>query len=183
LAESDEQLVETFHTIGGDEPLQELVERHIPDVRAMVGRMVFDQDLADDLTQEVFLRALRGIGTFQGRSKFSTWLYRIAMNTTHAHLARAARSPVDYDSELAEHPPAEGPGPEQMAIGGETLSKVDAAIRGLSPKLRAAIVLTTLQQMDVREAARIEGCSRATMYWRLHEARRQLRTQLDEYLS
>jgi RNA polymerase sigma-70 factor (ECF subfamily) len=60
---------------------------------------------------------------------------------------------------------------------------VEAALGELSPKLRGAIVLTSLQNLEAKEAARIEGCTTATMYWRIHEARRQLKKRLKKYLS
>jgi RNA polymerase sigma-70 factor (ECF subfamily) len=141
----------------------------------MIYPMVLDHASADELTQEVFLRAIRGLAAFQGRSQFSTWLYRVAMNTVHSFLARQCRSPVTFYSDVPEgvQPPAKVP--DCVAMQAELESAVETALRELPPKLRAAIVLTTLEKIEVGEAARIEGYSRATMYWRIHEARKRLR--------
>ena len=73
--------------------------------------------------------------------------------------------------------------PESSAIDGELQAAVEAALGELPPKLRAAIVLVTMDGIDADEAARIEGCSRATMYWRLHEARKRLKQQLKGHLT
>jgi len=144
--------------------------------------MVFDQAAADDLTQEVFMRAFSSLATFSGRSRFSTWLYRVALNTTYTFLTREKRSPVDYRADLPETIQGRNPEPGDAAIHAELESAVETALGNLSPRLRAAIVLTSLQQMEVKQAAKIEGCTTATMYWRIHEARKQLRRQLQEHL-
>src|SRR5262245_60924976 len=85
---TDEQLLASYRDTRRPEVLDELLRRHVPRVRGMVYQMVLNQADADDLTQEVFLRALRGLGQFNGRACFSTWLYRVAMNTAHSFLAR-----------------------------------------------------------------------------------------------
>ena len=93
---SDEELVASYRDCGQREALAELTERHLGKVRAMIYPMVLDRASTDDLTQEVFLRAFRGLAGFNGRVQFSTWLYRVAMNTVHSFLDRRRRSPVAY---------------------------------------------------------------------------------------
>ena len=167
--------------------LDELVARYLGKVRGTVYAMVLDAALADDLTQEVFLRAIRGLAGFDGRAKFSTWLYRVAMNTTHSFLARRNRSPVTFHPDPPDRPPDRtheaGQSPEGAAMECELDAAIRAALADLTPKLRAAIVLTTLEQKNATEAARIEGCSIATMYWRIHEARKQLKRRLERHLA
>ena len=101
---SDEQLIDSYVKSGERHALEELVGRYLDKVRGMVFSMVLDPSLADDLTQEVFLRALRGLAGFDGRAKFSTWLYRVAMNTTHSFLAKRNRSRLTFHSELPDGP-------------------------------------------------------------------------------
>ncbi len=180
---SDEQLVASYQDSGRREALEELAERHLGAVRAMIYPMVLDKTVADDLTQEVFLRAIRGLAGFDGRAKFSTWLYRVAMNTTHSFLARRNRSPVSFQRELPDQPQQTSKTPEGTAMENELDGAIRAALADLTPKLRAAIVLTALEQKDAAEAARIEGCSTATMYWRIHEARKQLKKRLEGHLA
>ena len=179
---SDEHLVASYQDSGQREALDELTERHLGTVRAMIYPMVLDKTLADDLTQEVFLRAFRGLASFDGRSRFSTWLYRVTMNTAHSFLARHCRSPVDFRAKLPERCETSSEHPELAAMQGELESAVETGLRDLPPKLRAAIVLIAIERMEVGEAARIEGCTRATMYWRLHEARKRLKRRLKGHL-
>ena len=89
---SDEELVASYLAGLGDTHLSELVDRHLGRVRSTVYAMVLDPAAADDLTQEVFCRAIGGLGSFGGRARFSTWLYRITMNTVRGFLARRRRS-------------------------------------------------------------------------------------------
>lgn len=179
---SDEELVAHYRDSRAESALEELVTRHVPKVRAMIFQMVLDDNTADDLTQETLLRAIRAIDAFEGRSQFATWLYRIAMNTSHSFLSRQARSPVVYQAELVDQSGGDVP-PDKAAAQSELLAKTETAIAALSPKLRAAIVLTALQGISAREAADIESCNESTMHWPVHQARKQLKHQLREHLS
>lgn len=179
---SDEDLVAQFQQTRADSAFEELVRRHLPRVRSMVLQMVLDDSAADDLTQDTMLSAVRGLDSFRGQSRFATWLYRIAMNTTYNYLKRRSRSPVSFHRELPDNPDAAAP-PDVQAMKVELLDEVQTAIGDLSPKLRAGIVLTCLQGMSNREAAEVEGCSEATMYWRIHQARKQLKRTLQRHLS
>lgn len=179
---SDEELVARYREFRADAALEELVKRHVPRVRAMIFQMVLDDNAADDLTQETLLRAVRAIDSYQGRSQFGTWLYRIAMNTTHGYLDRQNRSPVVFQDALVE-PSCSDSSPDRAATNAELRPQIETAIATLSPKLRAAIVLTALQGLSAREASAIEDCGESTMHWRVHEARKQLKHKLRDYLS
>jgi RNA polymerase sigma-70 factor (ECF subfamily) len=181
--QSDEQLVACYKDSGRREALDELTRRHLGRVRAMIYPMVLDGTLADDLTQEVFLRAFRGLASFNGRSRFSTWLYRVAMNTTNSFLIRRRRAPVGFRAELPDVSRSSAQRPEACVMDVELQTDIQAALGELPPKLRAAIVLIAMDGMDAGEAARIEGCSRPTMYWRLHEARKRLKQRLKGHLT
>jgi RNA polymerase sigma-70 factor (ECF subfamily) len=182
LTSQDEELIQCYRTSGSREALEELVSRHIGKVRGLIYPMILDHAATDDLTQDVFLKAIRSLNSFEGRSAFSTWLCRIAMNTLNSHLARRSRSPVVFQDEVPE-PVAGTSAAEQLAVHGETHREIETALKSLSPKLRAAIVLTCLQGKTAGEAARIEGCSAATMYWRIHEARKNLKHLLARHLT
>ena len=119
---------------------------------------------------------------FQGKSRFATWLYRIAINTIHGRLAQRAKARTVALSAGAERVDGGG-APDAGLLHSELESQIKMALAALSPKLRAAIVLTAIHDVGVGEAATIEGCSRATMYWRVHEARVQLRRSLAEYFN
>ena len=176
---TDEQLVEQFQRTGELQWFDSLVQRHIGKVRAMVYPAILNHSDADDLAQEIFLRALRGIHGFRGRAAFTTWLYRIAVNTTHSFLKRRRREPSAFAAELPERAdPAAGP--HENASANEANHRVEAAMSALPPACRTAITLIAIEGMDVKEAARVSGCLVATMYWRLHEARKRLRQSLSQ---
>jgi RNA polymerase sigma-70 factor (ECF subfamily) len=179
---TDEQLVARYQESGDGEAVEELVQRHLPRVNSLVRQMVFDESAADDVTQEVFLRAIRGMSLFRRKSTFATWLFRIALNTTYNHLKKSGNRCVEYRPTLPE-PGGNRPAVPDPVMEAEVDAAIQAALAELSPKLRAAIVLTCLQQMSVNDAAKAEGCTTATMYWRVHQARKQLRSRLAKYLS
>lgn len=179
---NDEELVTSFINQGRPEILDQLVHRHVAKVRSMIYPMVLNDADADDLTQEVFFRMVRGLSAFEGRAKFSTWLYRIVMNTTHTFLGRKASCKSGNREKVPDGIDQRSDPAERLAMNRELDEAINGALSLLSPKLRAAIVLTAIQGMEVSEAARIEGCSVATVYWRIHQARKILRDRLQNYL-
>lgn len=180
---SDKQLIELFRKSGRQDAIDELVRRHPSRVRATVFQMVHNDAEADDVTQEVFLRAVRGVETFDCRAEFSTWLYRVTMNTTYTYLKRRSRSPVDFGSEVQEPITAASSSPDRAVLQAELSTEVESAVASLSPTLRGAIVLVCLQGFTPTEAAEIEGCTADTIHWRIHEGRRKLKRLLKEHLS
>jgi RNA polymerase sigma-70 factor (ECF subfamily) len=155
-----------------------LVRRHIGGVHAMIGHMVLNHADADDLTQEVFLRAARGLASFRGDAQFSTWLYRIAMNVARGFLKREGARVVYSSEKLPESLDPASPDAADEVMGRELDARITGAIAALSPALRAAIALTALHGLGEREAAAVEGCSVPAMYWRVHKARKMLRKRL-----
>lgn len=178
---TDEQLVVQYQASECAESLDELVRRHLRKVRSLIFPMVLNHSRADDLTQEVFLRAIRGLKTFRVEAKFSTWLFRIAWNVLHDECSR--HEPVLGDAKPLEVLASASGRPDHVALQRELDLQIEAELAALTPKIRAAIVLTSLQQLSAEEAADLEGCSTATMYWRIHEARRQLQARLANYLE
>jgi len=102
------------------------------------------------------------------------------MNTACNFLKRRGRNPVENREEPPDSPAARHSRPDETAMARERSDEVAAALAELSPSLRAAIVLTGLHGMSVQEAARVEGCLAATLYWRVHQARKLLRERLSE---
>ena len=177
---TDEGLIACFQSRGCLASLNLLVQRHLASIHQLLASMLLDDSLADDLTQDVFLRAIRGLPRFQRNAAFSTWLYRIAMNVAYSHFESTRGSEVPH---LTVDPIASQPLPEQAASANELQAEIDAALLDLSPTLRAAIVLTCLQGQSPEQAAEIENCSVSTMYWRIHEARKQLKSQLQRHFQ
>jgi RNA polymerase sigma-70 factor, ECF subfamily len=178
----DQRLIDLFHETGRARHLEALLERHLAPVRSMVFQMLLDQTTADDVTQEIFLRVVRGIDQFDGRSQFATWLYRITMNAVRSHLKKRGRTREEYHDELPEGLAVSTTAPDGSVLLAELATEVETALARLSPVLRAAIMLVCLQGQSAATAAEIEGCSRDTMYSRVYEARLQLKRLLAEQL-
>jgi RNA polymerase sigma-70 factor (ECF subfamily) len=179
---SDELLVAAYRESGDPSFVDELVRRHLPRINALIFQMVLDESVADDLTQESLLRALRGLSGFRGKSTFATWLFRVAMNTTYSHLKRQKSSPVKYCSDVPERE-SNGAGPDEAVLEAELDTEIKAALAELPAELRAAVALTSLQGLDANEAAEIAGCAPGTIYARTHSARKKLRHRLQEWLT
>ena len=149
----------------------------------MMYHMVLNDADADDLTQDVFLRVTAHLNGFRGDARFTSWLYRIAMNTARDFLARQRRSPRCCGEALAHQADCTACAPDTLAAANELAGDIAEAMGSLRPKLRGAIILTTLHDLDVSEAAQVEGCSTATMYWRIHKARKILKRRLARHLT
>lgn len=182
VAETDEDLLRRYHRSADSEALQLLLSRHAGKVRSIVFPMVLNGDDADEVTQEVFVRALAGLPSFRREAKFSTWLYRIAINAACTHLAQRQRNRSQSVPDMDQQRSAGELEPEQALRQRELEGDIETALGKLSPRLRTAIVLICIEGMEIREAAKVVGCNRATLYWRLHEGRRILRTLLSRHL-
>ena len=178
---TDEQLVIEYQETNAERCFEQLMDRHVRKVRGMVYAMVLNDHDTDDLTQEVFLRAARNLDRFGGKAKFSSWLHRVTMNVVYDFLRHRKRNRVDHRENL----PDEGckrPTPDAVLAGSEATDDIHSAMAALPPLLRSAISLTAIHGLSAGEAARVEKCLPATMYWRVHEARRRLRKDLKELL-
>lgn len=181
---TDEQLIWEFSATGDLGCFDTLASRYIGKIRAMIYPIVLNHVETDDLTQETLLRTVKHISKFNGRSRFSTWIYRIAMNTTFTYLRKKRTNlTVDGDNSdeyfkkqanVSNHDPVQYQEMDQA---------IKRALSGLSPALRAAITLTAIHGMAPKEAAAAIGCLPATLYRRVHDARRILKTELSDYLD
>lgn len=172
-------LVTRFQQTGEVRHMDELVRRHIGKVRAIVFPMVLNDADADDITQETFLNVVRSIGSFRGQSEVRTWLHRIAINAAYSFLRKKKRRQEDKTEDVPDRMDPSA-GPDRRAMGVELGVQIGKAMGALSAHLRAAITLTAIHGMSVKEAARMEGCLPATMYWRVFEARRILGKKLEQ---
>lgn len=164
-----------------------LVRRHQRRVYAAVLHILGNHSDADDATQEAFVRAYRGLATFDGRADFFTWLYRIAVNTA-LNALRAGKRGVALaqrgGSEAAHiggRPEALGqvvPSPAQQAQQTSEVARVLEAVAQLSPALRVTIVLATIEEVPHKQIAEILEIPEGTVAWRVNEARRLLKLRL-----
>jgi RNA polymerase sigma-70 factor (ECF subfamily) len=169
---------------GGDRAaFGELVRRYRARIYALTLHLTGSRSDADDITQEVFLRAYDRIAAFQGRSEFFTWLYRIAVNRSlNARRDGDRRRTSDLDDprvQAAVAVDAYGD-PRRAAELRQSYARLVVALDRLSPQLRSTVVLVALQGLSHDEAAAVLGCSPGTVAWRIHEARERLRIGLEE---
>ncbi|MCC5842854.1 MAG: sigma-70 family RNA polymerase sigma factor [Verrucomicrobia bacterium] len=158
---------------------EELYRVHASLVYRIIAKIVLDEGVAEDLCQETFVKAYTKIDQFTGSASFKTWLCRIAVNGANEHLRKkiTARTRLQV---LAADAGGDSGGtcPRQSLFWKESYQGVTAALARLEPSLRTAIILTVMEGMDPADAARAQGCSRATLYWRVHQARKQLKQEL-----
>lgn len=180
-AEGEDALVERARR-GDRASFEELARRHADRLYAVVLRFVADGDEAEEVTQEAFLRAWRGIGEFEGRSRFFTWLYRIGINEAKR---RAARRPPATVVSLDDQPIPEAPdwseAPETRFAQADLRRVLEDAIRSLPIEYRMPIVLRDVEGLTTREAAQVMELGEAAFKSRLHRARLAVRRGLDEY--
>lgn len=161
---------------GGDRvAFAELVRRHQGKVRGLLLRLCSDRTLADDLAQEVFLRAYRALCGFEGRSSFGTWLYRISYNAYlnhHTRVRRWSALPTGYDAE------AQAPEDALSPPRSDLRRDLEAAIASLPERYRAVVVLYYLQDVSYPEIAEILEVPLGTVKTHLHRAKRLLRGTL-----
>lgn len=142
--------------------------------------MVHDQGIAEDVAQETFVRAWRGLDRFRGESSFKTWLYRIASNVARTHLDRRGRQArvgdrsLDDDAERlqAGDVPSAAPDAETALVTRDT---IDRALAELPEELRLALVLRDVEGLDYKEIAVVTGAPIGTVESRIFRARRRLR--------
>jgi RNA polymerase sigma-70 factor, ECF subfamily len=164
-----------------------LVVRHQRRVYAAVLHILGNHSDADDATQDAFVRAYRGLATFDGRADFFTWLYRIAVNTALNALrsgkrgvALSQRSGTEA-AHVGGRPEALGQtvsSPAQQAQQTSEVARVLDAVAQLSPALRVTIVLATIEEVPHKQIAEILQVPEGTVAWRVNEARRLLRLRL-----
>jgi RNA polymerase sigma-70 factor (ECF subfamily) len=166
------------HVAAGDvAKLGILFERHHRRVHAFFARLTGAPALAEDLTQEVFMRILRYRTTFRGDAPFSAWMYRLARNVASDHFARR-RALTEPLAEAAE-PVSSEPLASEALEHGERLARVRRSFRELAPEKRELLVLARFQGLPHAEIAEILGCSAGAVKVRVHRALRELRALAD----
>jgi RNA polymerase sigma-70 factor, ECF subfamily len=172
---------------GDEDAFAELVVTHADRVYGALRRFGLDPGEADEVAQEVFVRAWRGLARFQERSRFSTWLYRIAFNEAQRRLSRrpppsAERDP-DAEDRVVSVPDSPASGPEARTLDREFEQTLERALDQLPADWRAAVVLRDIEGLSTREAATVAGLGEAAFKSRLHRGRMQLRALLEPYLQ
>lgn len=137
-----------------------------------------DGELAADLCQEAYRKAWASLASFDGRSRFSTWLYRIAYTTFLNHIRRPRRV-VPLEEGVIERKPAPNPGPEAMAQQGQRDEALRKAVLGLPDPFRETVTARFWGEVSVKELAAAEGITEPAIRKRLKKALSILRTEME----
>jgi len=148
-----------------------LFDRYYNMIHAFAYRVCLVETEADDIAQETFIRAARGIATYRGAASFKNWLYRIAHNALVDWGRQAARHLDQQDRFAAEVE-------SQAQARTRDYANVHSALKQLSPDLREAVALVYFEEMNHREAAEALGCAETTVSWRIFRAKRALKKLL-----
>jgi RNA polymerase sigma-70 factor (ECF subfamily) len=160
-----------------------MVDRHQGRAYRLASSILGNEADARDVSQDAFIRLYESAGRFDGRSRFSTWFYRILVNLCIDHqrknrwwkrLAPLA-SPGDNPDERAFDPPSTEAGPEDDAMLKQSISRLRPALAKLSPQQRAAVLLQTQEGFTSREIGEVLHCSEATARVHVHRGIAQLR--------
>ena len=165
---------------GDADDFRALVEEHSRKMFRLAYRMTGNEQDAEDVVQESFLRAYRNMGRYDSRAQLGSWLHRIAANYAIDLLRRRKRwRKADLD-DLELHDPlrADAPGPEQSAFGSELGERVLQALACLTPRERVAFVLRHHEGYSIREIGRVLGTRENATKNHIFRAVRKLRKQL-----
>ncbi len=168
-----------------------LVERYHDKIYGLTYNMTSNREDAEDLTQEVFVKAFEALPRFKGKSSFYTWVYRIAVNKTINYRKKRNRKRAlsldsfDQDIKLddAYHEMTAKGSPLRNISLSELQKKLNEALQHLSEKHRTVVVLHDMQGIPHDEIAKMVGASVGTVRSRLFYARRQMQTELSEFMK
>lgn len=182
--ETDEKKLIERASGGDPSAFNRLMAQHENRMYAVALRMCANREDAQDCLQEAMLRVYRAIGSFKGQSTFSTWVYRITMNTCLDELRRKKNrqnTSLDNLVDMGWSPTDGGAGPEKQALMREMREKMHGAIRELPDDMRAAVVLRDIQGFSYDEIAQMLEINVGTIKSRISRGREKLREKLKEY--
>jgi len=189
---TDLALVE--RTLAGDQRAYSLlVLKYQRRIQRLIGRMVRDVDLVEDIAQETFIRAYRALHQFRGDAQFYTWLYRIAVNTAKKSLLELKREPAvlqgpqnseeEDETSWQKNEPSSDETPETLLAAKEVAAVVNAAMDELAPDLREAIVLREIEGLSYEEISVAMDCPIGTVRSRIFRARDAISARIKPLLD
>ncbi|MDA7946035.1 MAG: RNA polymerase sigma factor [Hyphomicrobiaceae bacterium] len=156
---------------------RQLLERHYDTAYRVAFRFTRHAEDAEDIAQDICLVLARKIGSFRGRSRFSTWLYRIVINACRDHVRRQKSTDTLQANYALFREQAMADAEHDKARHGW----LGEAIAALEPKLKETAVLVLSEELSHGEAASALGCAESTVSWRMHEVRKSLKALVDEF--
>ena len=191
--DSDAMLVQ--RAVAGDPSAFELlVIKYQRRIQRLIGRMVRDVDLVEDIAQETFIRAYRALHQFRGDAQFYTWLYRIAVNTAKKFLLDMKRDPTvsenafrsnddDDETSWVKHEPIADETPETVLAAKEIAAAVNAALMALPNDLQQALTLREIEGMSYEEIGEVMNCPIGTVRSRIFRAREAISSKVKPMLE
>jgi len=190
----DSDFVLVQRTVVGDKRAYGLlVLKYQRRIQRLIGRMVRDVDLVEDIAQETFIRAYRALHQFRGDAQFYTWLYRIAVNTAKKFLLELKHDPTVSESFLAnddedetswkKNEPIADDGPESILAAKEIAAVVNAAMDDLPDDLRRAVTLREIEGLSYEEIATAMNCPVGTVRSRIFRAREAISVRVKPLLD
>ncbi len=192
---NDGDLMLVERTLAGDKHAFELlVVKYQRRIERLIGRMVRDVELVEDIAQDTFIRAYRALHQFRGDAQFYTWLYRIAVNTAKKALMGMKNDPVmvyasfhDSDDEdetsSRRNEPTTEETPESVLAAKEIGAVVNAAMEALPEDLRQALTLREIEGLSYEEIATLMGCPIGTVRSRIFRAREAVSSRIRPLLD
>ena len=171
-----------------------LVIKYQRRIERLIGRMVRDTDLVQDIAQETFLRAFRALHQFRGDAQFYTWLYRIAVNTAKKFLMDLKRDPLIYEGAMRSDDDENETSrvgqeltndetPETVLAAREIATAVNAAMEALPDDLRQAVTLREIEGLSYEEIATVMACPIGTVRSRIFRAREAISARVRPLLE
>lgn len=184
MALTDTELIEQSKA-GDVSAFEQLIFRYDKDVLSIAARFTQSSDDAKDIYQETFIRVFKGLPKFQFKSEFATWLFRIATNVCLTHKEKKKRSvhislDANEDDENVREYAVSSDTTDALAQGGEISSKIDEALRSLSPQQRLVFTLRHYQDYKLKDIAVMMKCAEGTVKKYLFEATQKMRIHLKD---
>lgn len=176
---------------GDPEEFSRLVDAYSSKIYRLAIKMLNQQQDAEDVLQETFVKAYRGLKSFDGRSKLSTWLFRIATNEALMVIRRKHPDVVSIDEPIETEEGEQEPVqiidwcclPENELLSEESREKLDTAVQKLPERLRVVFLLRDINDLSTHETAEVLGLSDTAVKTRLSRARLRLREELSAYFG
>ncbi|MFZ2096271.1 MAG: sigma-70 family RNA polymerase sigma factor [Anaerolineales bacterium] len=176
---------------GDPEEFSHLVDAYSNNIYRLAIKMLNQQQDAEDVLQETFIKAYRGLKSFDGRSKLSTWLFRIATNEALMVIRRKHPEIVSIDEPIETEEGEQEPAqiidwcclPESELLSEETRERLDDAVQELPEKLKVVFLLRDINDLSTHETAEVLCLSETAVKTRLSRARLRLREELSSYFA
>ena len=169
---------------GNTRSYEELVNRHMNRVYSLVYRVVANKEEAEDITQDIFIKVYNNLNKFEQQASFSSWLYRVATNSTLDALDKIKRRPqavtadnsskasgTQEETDPVHQQPSTEPGPEESIIQAELRECIKQVLKKLDREQTQALVLRDFDDLSYDEISKILGVSLSTVKMRIHRAR------------